>query len=160
MTNAILRGKPDAGNPHVRFDEGEVASAKPRRGSLLYTESEALKVLARQEKMFSEAGFARGIVLAKSAREYYGTILDSRRKVKVVSEKYTAAQKTLAQLTAKIRKMEAHARKELEEVAHLRAQSVRLRKIVRNGDLLKNKERLAQHRFEEKVELLRRMTIS
>ena len=36
MTNAILRGKPDAGNPHVRFDEGEVSSAKPRRGSLLY----------------------------------------------------------------------------------------------------------------------------
>ena len=36
MTNAILRGKPDAGNPHVRFDEGEVASAKPRRGYLLY----------------------------------------------------------------------------------------------------------------------------
>ena len=36
MTNAILRGKPDAGNPHVRFDEGEVASAKPMRGSLLY----------------------------------------------------------------------------------------------------------------------------
>ena len=39
MTNAILRGKPDAGNPHVRFDEGEVASAKPRRGSLLYTQN-------------------------------------------------------------------------------------------------------------------------
>ena len=36
MTNAVLRGKPDAGNPHVRFDEGEVASAKPRRGPLLY----------------------------------------------------------------------------------------------------------------------------
>ena len=36
MINAILRGKPDAGNPHVRFDEGEVASVKPRRGSLLY----------------------------------------------------------------------------------------------------------------------------
>ena len=41
MTNAILRGKPDAGNPHVRFDEGEVASAKPRRGSLLYKSSGA-----------------------------------------------------------------------------------------------------------------------
>ena len=38
MTNAALRGKPDAGNPHVRFDEGEVApAATPRRGSLLYT---------------------------------------------------------------------------------------------------------------------------
>jgi len=37
MTNAALRGKPYAGNPHVRFDEGEVASAAtPRRGSLLY----------------------------------------------------------------------------------------------------------------------------
>ena len=51
MTNAILRGKLNAGNSHVRFDEGEVASypptvgrpegvamrgAKPRRGSLLY----------------------------------------------------------------------------------------------------------------------------
>ena len=33
---AVLNGKPDAGNPHVRFDEGEVASTKPRRGSLLY----------------------------------------------------------------------------------------------------------------------------
>ena len=39
MINAILRGKPDAGNPHVRFDEGEVASAKPRRGSLLYKDA-------------------------------------------------------------------------------------------------------------------------
>ena len=37
MTNAALQGKPDAGNPHVRFDEGEVAlAATPRRGSLLY----------------------------------------------------------------------------------------------------------------------------
>ena len=47
MTNAILRGKPDAGNPHVRFDEGEVASAKPRRGSLLYNKTAAfLSVVA------------------------------------------------------------------------------------------------------------------
>ena len=46
MTNAILRGKPDAGNPHVRFDEGEVASAKPRRGSLLYKLTKTLKSAA------------------------------------------------------------------------------------------------------------------
>ena len=33
----VLNGKPYAGNPHVRFDEGEVAStATSRRGSLLY----------------------------------------------------------------------------------------------------------------------------
>ncbi len=36
-TGKTLNGKPYAGNPHVRFDEGEVAStATPRRGSLLY----------------------------------------------------------------------------------------------------------------------------
>ena len=47
MTNAALRGKPDAGNPHVRFDEGEVASAAtPRRGSLLYTIRKMLMMCA------------------------------------------------------------------------------------------------------------------
>ena len=36
-TGKALNGKPCAGNPHVRFDEGEDASAAtPRRGSLLY----------------------------------------------------------------------------------------------------------------------------
>ena len=36
-TGKALNGKPYAGNPHVRFDEGEVApAATPRRGSLLY----------------------------------------------------------------------------------------------------------------------------
>jgi len=36
-TGKALVGKPYAGNPHVRFDGGEVApAAKPRRGSLLY----------------------------------------------------------------------------------------------------------------------------
>ena len=36
-TGKAFDGKPYAGNPHVRFDEGEVApAATPRRGSLLY----------------------------------------------------------------------------------------------------------------------------
>ena len=36
-TGKALDGKPSAGNPHVRFDEGEVAPATtPRRGSLFY----------------------------------------------------------------------------------------------------------------------------
>ncbi len=35
---SFKNGKPYAGNPHVRFDEGEVApAATPRRGSLLYS---------------------------------------------------------------------------------------------------------------------------
>ena len=45
MTDAALRGKPDAGNPHVRFDEGEVApAATPRRGSLLYTKNAMVSI--------------------------------------------------------------------------------------------------------------------
>ena len=36
MKNAALSGKPYAGTPHVRFEEGKVASAKPKRGALFY----------------------------------------------------------------------------------------------------------------------------
>ena len=43
-TGKALNGKPHAGNPHVRFDEGGVVpSATPRRGSLLYKNVEALR---------------------------------------------------------------------------------------------------------------------
>ena len=46
-TGKALNGKPYAGNPHVRFDGGEVASAAtPRRGSLLYNTKRKLKRLA------------------------------------------------------------------------------------------------------------------
>ena len=46
-TGKALNGKPYAGNPHVRFDEGEVASAAtPRRGSLLYNASKLIAVAA------------------------------------------------------------------------------------------------------------------
>ena len=57
MTDAALRGKPDAGNPHVRFDEGEVApAATPRRGSLLYkkpAELGAIDIAAVQSRMLT-----------------------------------------------------------------------------------------------------------
>ena len=36
MANTALDGKPYAGNPHVRIDEGDGAPAKPRRSSLAY----------------------------------------------------------------------------------------------------------------------------
>ena len=60
MTNAILRGKPDAGNPHVRFDEGEVASAKPRRGSLLYKKLLTLAAVALVASASQAASIAWG----------------------------------------------------------------------------------------------------
>ena len=46
-TGKALDGKPYAGNPHVRFDEGEVASAAtPRRGSLISAENMTRTVCA------------------------------------------------------------------------------------------------------------------
>ena len=46
ITGKALDGKPYAGNPHVRFDEGEVASAeKPRRGSLLCKTTKRLSMV-------------------------------------------------------------------------------------------------------------------
>ncbi len=45
MKNAALSGKSYAGNPHVRFDEGEVVLAKSRRGALLYKMKIAVAVL-------------------------------------------------------------------------------------------------------------------
>ena len=57
MTNAALRGKPDAGNPHVRFDEGEVApAATPRRGSLLYKHARIFAVAIVALALATSAG--------------------------------------------------------------------------------------------------------
>ena len=65
MTNAALRGKPDAGNPHVRFDEGEVASAAtPSRGSLLYNAVKTMLVCAIAGRLLASAYAAGGFALA------------------------------------------------------------------------------------------------
>ena len=82
MANAALRGKPDAGNPHVRFDEGEVAScteeaslrrvpcrrqpegsasgcaATPRRGSLLYKGTQGKGLALGRREFLNGALFA------------------------------------------------------------------------------------------------------
>ena len=55
-TGKALNGKPYAGNPHVRFDEGEVASAAmPRRGSLLYIRTAIVAIcVAAQTALVAE----------------------------------------------------------------------------------------------------------
>ena len=63
-TGKALNGKPYAGNPHVRFDEGEVASAAtPRRGSLLYVTRKALFLAAA----FFTAAVVKGGEMQKTA---------------------------------------------------------------------------------------------
>ena len=38
----VSHGKPYAGNPHVRFEEGASESAKPSRKALLHTQREGI----------------------------------------------------------------------------------------------------------------------
>ena len=57
MTSVARRGMPGAGNPQIRFDEGEVASGMPRRVSLLHGN----RILA--------AGLALGSALALNAAD-------------------------------------------------------------------------------------------
>ena len=124
------------------------------------TENEALKILAQQEKRFTDAGFGRGIVLAKSAHDYHKAILDWRKKCEAVAADYNGAKKRLDAFTAELKRKEAQARKLLDDIARIRKVCVPLKKTVRNGDIVKTRERQAQRRFVEKVELLARMEIA
>ncbi len=86
MTNAALRGKPDAGNPHVRFDEGEVApAATPRRGSLLYNAVQTKALLATLATLAAMGGFAATwYVDAENGLDTNGgtSLTDARRTLK------------------------------------------------------------------------------
>ena len=117
-------------------------------------------VLAREEKRFADAGFGRGVVLAKSAHDYHKAILEWRKKSDSCAEDYNAAKKRLDAFTAELKRKEAQARKLLDEVADLRRVCVPLRKKVHHGDILQTRLQTAQRRFAEKVELLSRMEIA
>ena len=123
------------------------------------TEAELLKVLDQQEKRFRGAGFGRGMVLAKSAREQYDAVKDWRKKSKAFASEYGPAQKKYAAARAKIEKLEGTARKMLAEARRLRSESLRAHNAVKNGDSLKTRERAAYRRFEEKVMQLRKMAV-
>ena len=79
MTNAVLRGKPDAGNPHVRFDEGEVASAKPRRGSLLYKKTNAVPKSDKAVEAYA-AEYMDFLARGKTERRCYAAAVEMLEK--------------------------------------------------------------------------------
>ena len=124
------------------------------------TEAEALKVLARQEKKFKEAGFGRGNLLAKSAHDYHKAIGEWKGKADAFAKEYAVAKKKLDAATAELKRKELQARKLLDEVADLRRVCVPLRKKVHHGDILQTRLQTAQRRFAEKVDLLRKMEIA
>ena len=124
------------------------------------TEKEALKILAQQEKRFAAAGFGRGKLLAKSARDYHDEIREWKGKADAFAKEYAAAKKRLDASAAELKRKELQARKLLDEVADLRRVCVPLRKKVHHGDILQTRLQTAQRRFAEKVDLLSRMEIA
>ena len=121
------------------------------------TDEEALKEIDRQEKRFAAAKCGRGLQLAKSAREYYQTIVKCRQKSAEVAAECAAANEKAVAMTTETNRMEAEARQMLKEVSRRRSAVAKLRKIVRNGELIKNQEHKARLMFEEKVKRLSTM---
>ena len=123
------------------------------------TDEEALKEIDRQEKRFAAAKCGRGLQLAKSAREYYQTIVKCRQKSADVAAECAAAQEKAVAMTAETDRMEAEARQMLKEVSRRRSAVAKLRKVVRNGELIKNQEHKARLMFVEKVKRLGSMPV-
>ena len=123
------------------------------------TDEEALKEIDRQEKRFAAAKCGRGLQLAKSAREYYQTIEKCRQKSAEVAAECAAANEKAVAMTAETDRMEAEARQMLKEVSRRRSDVAKLRKVVRNGELIKNQEHKARLMFVEKVKRLATMPV-
>ena len=118
------------------------------------TDEEALKEIDRQEKRFAAAGCGRGLRLAKSTREYYETMVSLRREAAETEAGCTAAKLKIDELVAAAEKAEAEAIAKRAEAKKLRSRVVQHRRIVKDGESLKNQEHMARIRFEEKIRCL------
>ena len=107
------------------------------------TSKEALREIARQERRFEKLGFNNGIMLAKSARDYYAEMLEWQGKVAAAAKSHKATKAKLEELVIAHRG-ENKRNPELE----------RIRRIVKSGERLIRKENVARLRFEEKVKRL------
>ena len=118
------------------------------------TDEEALKEIDRQEKRFAAAGFGNGLRLAKSAREYYETMIGLRKEAAEAEEGCVAAKRKAEELVAAAEKAETEARTKMAEAKKLRSRAVQYRRIVKDGESLKCQARLARARLEEKLRKL------
>ena len=123
------------------------------------TDEEALKEIDRQEKRFAAAGCGRGLRLAKSAREYYETMIGLRKEAAEAEEGCVAAKRKAEELVAAAEKAEAEGRMKIAEAKKLRSRAVQYRRIVKDGECLKNQEHMARIRLEEKLQRLAAMPL-
>ena len=118
------------------------------------TNKEALKEIDRQEKRFATAKCGRGLRLAKSAREYYETMVALQREAAESEAGCAAAKRKIDELVAAVAKAEAEARAKMAEAKKLRSRVVQHHRIVKDGESLKCRARLARARLEEKLRKL------
>ena len=107
------------------------------------TSKEALREIDRQERRFEKLGFENGLMLVKSAREYYEEMLEWQGKVAATAKSHEAAKAKLEKLVI-AHGGENKRNPELE----------RIRRIVKSAERLIRKENVARLRFEEKVRRL------
>ena len=108
-----------------------------------------LQEISRHEARFRKIDFKNGLMLAKSARDYYAELL-------VCHEKVSAGAKTHSEAKAKLAKLEAEAAKARRHGASV-PEIVRLRRIVKSGEYLIKKEHIFRMRLEEKIKALSTM---
>ena len=70
-----------------------------------------------------------------------------------------AAKRKVTELVAAAEKAEAEARAKMAEAKKLRSRVVHHRRIVKDGESLKNQEHMARIRFEEKMRKLATMVV-
>ena len=67
------------------------------------TSKEALREIARQERRFEKFGFKNGIMLAKSARDYYAEMIEWQGKVAAAAKSHAVAKAKLENLWPRTR---------------------------------------------------------
>ena len=118
-----------------------------------------MKEIDRQEKRFAAAKCGRGLQLAKSAREYYETMVSLRREAAEAEAGCTAAKLKIDELVAAAEKAEAEAIAKRAEAKKLRSRVVQHRRIVKDGESLKNQEHMSRIRLAEKLQRLTAMPV-
>ena len=121
------------------------------------TNAVALKKIACLEARFAKVGNQRGLMLAKSAREYHEAIVEWRKKSAAAAKPAKDAKAKLGKLMASMPKS---ASRELEAAKRkTAAEAAKLHRIIKSAERMKNQEHVSQLRFDEKVRLLSAMDV-
>ena len=123
------------------------------------SDEEALEEFDRQEKRLAAAKCGRGLRLVGSAREYYETMIGLRKEAAESEEGCAAAKRKAEELVAAAEKAEAEGRMKIAEAKKLRSRAVQYRRIVKDGECLKNQEHMARIRLVEKLQRLAVMSV-